>query len=193
MGDQSKPMFQQAVSALSRAEELGFDDNPQRDALLIELKRQRALALRGSQNYEGAINQFLEILDTSPQNVKVQIDAAATLQVWGVADKRARLLAEAIKGSHKKLNPQTKREANQIWGWEYLAKAARGKNDELFCQAIYHWAECLLENGILENDANRINTALRLIETEESRPPGLNDENWKPRLQSLKQRIKQSQ
>lgn len=191
--EQSTPMFQQAVSALSRAEELGFDDNPQRDALLIELKRQRALALRGSQKFEDALNQFLAILDTVPQNVKVQIDAAATLQIWGVADKRARLLAEAIKGSHKKMNQQTKREANQIWGWEYLAKAARGKNDELFCQAIYHWAECLLENGLLEKDNNRVATALKLIETEESRAPGLNDPNWKPRLEALKQRIKQSQ
>jgi cellulose synthase operon protein C len=193
LAEESKPMFQQAVSALNRAEELGFEDTPQRENLLLELKRQRGLALRGSQNYEEAIQQFLEILDHAPQNVKVQIDAASTLQVWGVATQGTRRLEEAIKGSNKKLNPQTKREANQIWGWEFLARATRGKNDDLFCQAIFHWAECLLEHGLLEKNPNRIATALRLIETEESRPPGLNDASWKPKLESLKQRIKQNQ
>jgi hypothetical protein len=191
--EQSKPMFEQAVSALNRAEELGFADNPTQDSLLMELKRQRGLALRGNLKFEEAFNQFCAVLDLAPQNVKVQMDAAETLQAWGIATKRPRLLAEAIKGTNKKLNPQTKRESNQVWGWEFLARATRGKNDDLFATAIFHWAECLLENGMLEKDQKRIGTALLLIETEEKRTTSLAGENWKPRFENLKQRIKQNQ
>lgn len=190
---EGKPMFEQAVSALNRAQELGFADNSKQDALLMELKRQRGLALRGNQKFEDAFNQFCEILDSAPQNVKVQIDAAETLQAWGISAKRARLLAEAIKGTKMKLNLQTKRETNQVWGWEFLARATRGKNNDLFATAIFQWAECLLENGLIENDKKRIGTALLLIETEEKRTTSLATENWKPKFESLKMRIKQNQ
>jgi tetratricopeptide (TPR) repeat protein len=193
LANESKPMFAQAISALNRAEELGFEADPQRRAaLLLELKRQRGLAMRGNHEFEEAVNQLCEILDDSPQNVKVQIDAAETLQLWGISIKRSRLLAEAIKGTRKKLNPQTKRESNQIWGWEFLARATRGKNDDLFCTAIYHWAECLLENGLIEKNQKTIGTAWLLIETEEKRTNSLSAPDWKPRFEKLKERIRKN-
>ncbi len=195
MMDESRPLFQQAVTALNRAEELGFDTHPQKDRLLGELQRQRGLALRGSLKFEEAMEQFVKILGGLNQaaNVQVQVDAAETLEAWGRASKQSAKFAEAIKGTAKRVNPQTKRESNVVWGWEALARAARGKQEDLFCEAILHWAECLLENGIIEKNKDRIALALKLIETEEDRVPSLGRPDWKLRFEKLKDRIRANQ
>lgn len=159
--------------------------------MLLELQRQRALALRGNQDFEGAMEQFIAILKSQPQNVRAQINAAETLQLWGVERKRSRTLAEAIKGTEKWTNPQTRRESNLVWGWENLAKATRGKNDELFYQALYHWSQCRLEYGLLENNNSTISAALREIENEENRNPELGGTDWKQKFEGLKARIRQ--
>jgi len=189
--NEAKPLFEQAVAGLTRAEQLGFDKDPQQEAMMIELQRQRGLALRGNLDFEGALEQFVNILKQQPQNVRAQINAAETLQHWGVERKRARSLAEAIKGTHKWTNPQTRRESNLVWGWENLARATRGKNDELFYQALYQWSQCRLQFGILENNPSTIAAALREIENEENRNPELGGAGWKKKFDALKDQIRQ--
>ncbi len=91
--DDAKPLFQQAVSALNRAESLGFAGDPQEAAMTMELKRQRALAQRGAGNFEGAVEQFTEILKQNSKSLQLQINAAETLQSWAKASQRAKLYA----------------------------------------------------------------------------------------------------
>ncbi len=188
-GQGATRLYDQAVTALNRAEEVGFNDDPQQEVLLLELQRQRGLALRGNQKFEQALDQFAAVLEKQRQNVRVQIDAAQALQMWGVSSRRSQPLIEAIKGTRRQLNPETRREANLIWGWEMLAKATRGKNDEIFYQALYHWSQCRLEYGLIENSSSTIAAALREIENEEKRSPEMGGAEWKAKFENLKQEI----
>ena len=189
----AQPLFQQAVSALSRAEAIGFNGEEMESELVIELKRQRALAQRGSGKYEVATDQFAEILKTKNNALNIQIDACETLQMWARATQRQRGFAEAIKGAKPFKDPKTNRSKNLIWGWEKIALATRSneKFRDTYYLALYHVIECRMEYGVLAENPKAIDSALREIENERKRDPGFNGSaEWKGKFESLETRIK---
>lgn len=188
----AQPLFQQAVSALSRAETIGFQGDPQESEMLIELKRQRALAQRGSGNYEVAVDQFADILKQKPNALNVQIDACETLQMWAKATKRQRGYAEAIKGAKPFRDPKSKRSTNLIWGWEKIALATRTneKFRNTYYLALYHVAECRMEYGILANNNAAIASAGKEIANERKRDPMFSGiAEWKVKFEQLESRV----
>lgn len=191
----AKPLFQQAVSALNRAESLGFEGDPQEAAMTMELKRQRALAQRGAGNYEAALDQFTEILKQNSKSLQIQIDAAEALQSWAKVSKRARLYGEAMMGSRKFTNPTTKRDSNLIWGWRKMVQATRSnpKFKDTYFKALYHLIECRLEYGVLEESDKAIKSSLKELTNAEKRHPELGGPARKQRFMELKQRIQQAQ
>jgi tetratricopeptide (TPR) repeat protein len=191
----AKPLFQQAVSALNRAESLGFAGDPQEVAMTMELNRQRALAQRGAGNFEAAVDQFTEILKQNSNSLQIQIDAAKTLQGWGKARKRAKLYGEAMMGTGKFTNPKTNRDSNLIWGWRKMVQATRSnpKFRETYFEALYRLIECRLEYGLLEKSEKAIKSSMTELTNAEKRHPDLGGPAQKQKFMELKKRIQQAQ
>ncbi len=194
LADASKPLFRQAVSALNRAESLGFAGDPQEQAMNRELKRQRALAQRGSGSFEDAVNQFIEILRDNPLSLADQIYAAETLQMWAKSANRSQGYAEAMMGVEKVTDPKTKRTSNLVWGWRKLVQATRSnpKFIDTYYQSLYNLTECRFEYGVLENSDKAIESSLKEIENAEKRDAKLGSPQWKQKFDKLKLRIKQN-
>ena len=191
----AKPLFQQAVSALNRAESLGFAGDPQEAAMTMELKRQRALAQRGAGNFEGAVDQFTEILKQNPKSLQIQIDAAETLQSWAKASKRAKLYGEAMMGTRKFTNPETKRDNKSDLGLAEngASHPQQSKISRHLLQALYHLIECRLEYGLLEKSDKAIKSSLTEITNAEKRHPEMGGPARKQKFMELKKRMQQAQ
>ncbi len=188
-------MYAQAVNALTRAEGMGFKGDPQESAMLVELKRQRALAQRGSGQYEQAISQFVEILKSSPNALSIQIDAAETLQLWGRVNGGPKRYIEAVKGGEPYQDPKSRRSIKLIWGWEKIALATRSNvaYRDTFYQALYHVVECRLEYGIMTKNAGAIKAAGNEIVKERKRDPTFHgSEKWKQKFEAIEARINQT-
>ena len=190
----AKPLFQQAVSALNRAETLGFKGDPQEEAMNTELRRQRALAQRGNGDYEDAVKEFIEILKKNSMSLKDQIYAAETLQMWAKSAKRSRGYAEAMMGIEKFTDPKTKRQSNLIWGWRKLVQATRSnpKFKQTYYKSLYHLTECRLQYGLLEKSDKAIKSSLQEIENASKRDESFGSPEWKQKFAQLKVRIQQN-
>jgi tetratricopeptide (TPR) repeat protein len=190
--DEAKPMFRQAVSALDRAEKLGFAGEEDSKALGFELKRQRALAERGSGNFKEAVDQFVEILKES-NSFSVQLDAAATLQRWGKVARLQKPLLQAVKGTGKYEDPKSKRKVNAIWGWEKILGATRGdkkKFRDQYFLASYSIAEAIYEQAIILKKSASKKSALKFIKRERAKTPDfLGSQKWKDKFLELEKRI----
>ena len=194
LADDAKPIFQQAISALDTAEQLGFADDDEGQALKIELRRQRALANRGTGNYEQAVEQFTEILKENQLRLGVQLDAAETLQAWAKATKRANGYIEAMMGREPVVDKKTRRKSNVIWGWRNLVRRTRNQPQyaDQFYQSLYRLIEARLEYGLLAESEKAIAAAQKELDNARQRDPALGGETWKPKFDALEKRIKNS-
>ncbi len=185
------PLFKQAVSALNRAESIGFAGDNDADKLKIELMRQRALAQRGSGNYEAAVKQQVEILKISPSVLTVQIDAADTLQMWAQSTKRSKIYAEAMMGRDRFKNPKTRKTANLIWGWRKLLAVSKDRENlqETFIKSLYNLIEARFEYGLIEKSDKAINSAMTELKNARKRDPEMGGAEWNARFNRLEKRI----
>ena len=192
MAPESVPLFQSAAAALSKAESIGFAGEPEEKAMLSELKRQRALAQRGSGSFEASVQQFVEILRESPNSLAVQIDAAKTLQQWGKVNGGPIRYKEAVKGAEPYKDPKTKRSRNLIWGWEKLALATRGKEGlrPTFNESLFHLIESRMEYGVMTKSQKAIDSAGREIQKERKRDSTFGGSpEWKSKFDALEKRV----
>ena len=192
LNEESKPLFQSAVEALDKVEKIGFQGEPNEQAMISKLKLQRALSQRGAGNFEPAVEQLSEILRLKPSAINVQIEACETLQQWGKASKRSKKYLEATKGSGSYTDPKTKRKKPLIWGWEKIALATRRneKFRDTFFNALYHVAECRMEYGIIEGNSKAIAAAKKEITKERERDPTFAGKaDWARKFQELENRI----
>ena len=186
----AKPLFQQAVSALGRAESIGFTGTDS-DKRVLELRRQKALAERGSGNYEKAVNQLAEILKANPNNLSVQLDAAETLHKWAMQTKRASRFAEASSGAIKFQNQRTKKQDKAIWGWRRIVDNTRGnpKFKEQYDKALYYQIEAFYQYGSLKPDPQAVNAARRELSKLAKRDPTMSGPKWKAKYDELRKQI----
>ena len=102
-----------------------------------------AIAKRELGDYNGAIEEFVKLLNENEKQLHVQIEAAKTYQQWGKrSDKNA--YKKAIRGSHA---IAVKGGKNLIWGWGRLTQilAGNAKYRELFHESRYNLALCRYE------------------------------------------------
>ena len=190
--EESKPLFQSAVEALDKVEKIGFQGEPDEEAMISKLKLQRALSQRGAGNFEPAVEQLSEILKLKPSAINVQIEACETLQQWAKSSGRSIKYLEATKGAGSYKDPKTKREKQLIWGWEKIAKATRRneKFRDTFYNALFHIAECRMEFGIIEGNAKAISSAKKQIGKERERDPTFGGKAvWGMKFDELEARI----
>lgn len=187
--DDARPLYVQAIQSFDRVEKIGLKD----PALIIELVRQRAIAKRGLGQYEEAMQDFIGLLKENPNNLTAQLDAARTLQMWGIQGKRSKALAEAMSGTEKVRDEKTRRTTNLVWGWIYMVRALRDKPRfvEPYYEALYHLIEARLEYGILENSDRAKQAALKELQNARRRDPNLGTPEWKRRFDELEKRIQQ--
>ncbi len=161
------------------------------EQLRLELKRRKALATAGQGNYEDAIKQFTEILSADKGGLGVQMDAARTLQRWGLFEKKANALSEAMMGTGSKLDPKTKRKSNTIWGWRAIYSATRGKEQfvDYFHEANLNYIESQFEFGTLLNRTDNIEAAQKEMANSRARDPNLGGPKFKSRYELLEKRI----
>ena len=186
---EATPIFAQAVSAIDRAEKMGFKGNP-KDAR--NLKRQRALAQRGSGNFEPAIQQFVEILTEDSKDWVMQMDAAETLQMAAKAAKRPQGFVEAIKGRQVK-DPVTKKSKKLIWGWKAIVTATQKSQTqkEVYYRALYNFVVCKTEVAIIQNNQKYLRDSVKEITKARTKSPTFsNKPEWKAKFDALEARIK---
>jgi flagellin-specific chaperone FliS len=185
-------IYEKSTSTFERALQSDLsklDQDPEQ--LKLELKRRKALATAGQGNYEEAIKQFTEILSSEKGGLGVQIDAARTLQRWGIVEKKAKPLGEAMMGTGSKLDPKTKRKSNTIWGWRAIFSATRGKEQfvEQFHETTLNLIESQFEYGTLLNRADAIEAAQKELANARQRDPNLGGPKFKSRYEQLEKRI----
>jgi len=186
------PLFKQSVSTLTRAESMNFT-GPNSAARVKELRRQRALAERGSGNFEAAVDQLAEILKESPNNLSVQIDAAETLHQWAMKTKLAKHFAEASGGKFDVKDSRSKRVSKVIWGWRKLVGVTgkdKKKYGKQYNKALYHQIESVYQYGALKPDPNAVKVARIEWDKLAKRDPEMGGPIWKPKYAALKQKIK---
>ncbi len=189
--DAAKPLFKQAVSALTRAEKIGFKNQPNAKAYSIELRRQRALAERGAGNYDSAISQFSELLKESPNQLNIQIDAALTLHQSAKASSRADGFREAMMGRDEFRDPKTRKTTKAIWGWRKIFSATRNnkKFTSQFTTATFYLIESRFEYGKLKPSDKAIKSAATELKNFKRRDPSLGGTQWKKKFEELEKRI----
>ncbi len=185
---ESKPLYQSAVAALQRASKLGVKDAK----ILTELKRQQAIAKRGVGNFEPAFQELLELLRENPNNWRVQIDVAETLQKWGTIRKDKKILAKALAGGERSKDPKTKRVKNLVWGWSKLADALKTNSRfrEAYFTAVMGAVVTRFEYGLIEENPKVVAAALKRLRFAKTKNPDLGGPNWKPRFEALERTIK---
>lgn len=189
---QSGELFTQATSAFNRAETLGFTGESNEEALRLELRRQRALALRGSGQYQKAVDEFVDILKSGRSLLPYQIDAAETLQEWGIKQGLSDPLAEATGGKGDMTDPRTNRPTKAIWGWKKLVLATRSNEQfrDTYYLALYRLIEGRFEYGKIKQSRNTIESALRELKKEQARDETFHGlEKWKRKYGELQLRI----
>ena len=189
--DQSETIYANAVSALDRAQELGFGDGDDAVAMTRELKRQRALAQRGAGNFDAALEQFTQLLTDQVGDLNIQLDAAMTLQQKAAAQQDASTFATAILGSNPVPDPKTKRRRNAIWGWKKLVQVTRGQAQfkNAFYQSLYHMIEARFQMGRVNKSADGVGKALKQLDDWQKRDPDFDNGIWKQKFAQLRQRI----
>ncbi len=184
----------QAVESLDAAANAGFGADANADGLLSELKRQKAIALRGQGQFEAALQLFVELLRVKPGLVHNQIDAAKTLQLQAEKTADASSFAEAVAGSKKETLPDASRATNVIWGWRQIALATRGKEEftDTYFEAIYNMSYCRLRYGELLTREDAKNAALSEIKDQWRQFPEMGGPAWKTKFSELAIRIQKS-
>jgi hypothetical protein len=187
----AKPIFDQAILALDRAESLGMGSGEQAIALTRELKRQRALAELGAGNLDDAVEQFGALLTERAGDLTTQMDAALALQLRGRATGQATDFAKAITGTAPVVDPKTNRRRNAIWGWRKLVQATRGNKQfvDAFHQCLYHMIECRYELGKANDSPDGMQKALAELNNWQQRTADFGGTQWKAKFADLKKRI----
>ena len=188
---QSETIYAKAVSALDRAEQLGFGNGDDAVAMTRELNRQRALAQRGAGNFDAALQQFTQLLTSKANDLNMQLDAAMTLQQQAAANENVKGFAKAILGAAPVADPKTKRKRNAIWGWRKLVQITRGKSQfqNAFYRSLYHMIEARHEMGRIEQSAEVTAKALKELDNWQQRDPDFDNGIWKQKFAQLRQRI----
>jgi hypothetical protein len=186
-GPEAARMFQQAISAFDRASQIGLND----ENMSMELKRQRALALRGTGKYETAFQELVEILKSSPNLLSVQIDAANTLLEWGKSTNNSKPIAQALMGAVEFRNSETKRTTNLVWGWQKLVQVLRDKPEfeSDFYGALYGVIEARSEYGRIAKNPRALESALKELSNARARDAKLGGIEWKSKFDQLEKRI----
>lgn len=156
---EAAPLFKQAVSALDRAEKMGIND----PGLKLKLRQQRALAQRGSGDYEGAVNTLVEMLKEKSA-INLQIDAAETLQMWGKAKSDKGAYGKALVGTGR--YKDGKKEKNAVWGWRKLEQLTRGKPklNDIYRQSLYGSMRTQFEYSVLIQKKKGVQSSLNFLE-----------------------------
>ena len=186
----AKPMYVQALESFDRIQA----NDLKNDALKIEWMRQRAIAQRGMGQYDEAFKDLASILEDVPNNLTIQLDAADTLQLWGIRGKRSKALAQAMMGTETFRDPKTKRSRNRVWGWAYLVRALRDKPklSEAYFHSLYGLIEARLAYGNLEGSDKAKKAALKELQNARRRHPDFGSPYWKRRFEKLETEIKNS-
>lgn len=184
---EAAPMFTQAVSALDRAEKIGITD----EKLNLVLRQQKALALRGSGDFQAAVDAFIELLKVNSA-VNLQVDAAETLQMWGKAQSDKTAYAKAMMGTGR--FKDGKREKNAVWGWRKLVQATRGKEsfNDVYRESLYNSVKSRFEYGVLISNKKAIASSLSELEKSFQRFPFLRAGVWVKKFDDLVADIKEN-
>ena len=190
MNEQAKPLFESALQTLEKAASSGNTNAK----VTNELERQQALAKRGLGKFEEAFADLLELLKKSPSAWNIQIDAAETLQRWGVHAKQSDQLARALGGTERFRDPKTKRTKNLVWGWTQLVSAFKSNAEfrEPYYRCLLGEVETRYEYGVVSGRMKAIESALKRLQMARNKDQEMGGERWKLKFDELELKIKKS-
>lgn len=179
----SKQMFQKADATFGEITKLKNVD----PKLLMRAKTKQAFAKRGLGEYETAMKLYGDILLENPSFIPAQIDAAETLQLWGRATKNADLIAAAMSGYDRRVNPKTKKEENVVWGWGKIGQITIRSKDlrEIFIQSRYNLAYSRFEYAVLKNSDDQLQRVKKDVQVTYEVDKELGGPIWKSRFDAL--------
>lgn len=186
---EAKSLYASAASALDRAAKMGIKE----PRLLGELKRQQALAKRGSGKFEDAIKDLIALLKQTPNSWQLQLDAASTLQRWGTQTKTSKPLAKALGGTERFKDPDNGREKNLIWGWTKLANALKSNPDlsDAYFKSVFAAVSTRFEYGVIEKNSKVVQAAQKRLKIAKTKTPALGGPQWKPKFEALEAKMTQ--
>jgi hypothetical protein len=185
--EKSQDLSSLAVELLGAAEKTGLKT----DQIKLQYQQLLALAKRGSGNYQDAVAKFAELLKQR-NGLNLQIDAAKTLQIWGLNKQDGEQLKRAMMGTEPAINPKTKRKENVIWGWRKLVAQTRGneKYQSQYRECLYYSIECRFRYGQFAKSDKAIKSSLSELEKALVRYPFLKDGSWKAKFEKLLSELK---
>jgi hypothetical protein len=179
----ARRFFGQAVRIYESLDETAPSDPRVR----LEIRRGLANALRGTGEYERAIETFGDLLldDDNRRYTDLQVEAARIYSEWGLERNDPDILVKAIRGGESRTTAEG-RQVTTIMGWMNLAKAAQrsGKN-ALLAEAVYHIAGCKFRYGKIKRQENLQESAINEITRFRERVPDMGGPLWKSRLEAL--------
>ena len=169
-----------------------LDSDPQAlpESTVLQVRVRQAMALRQTGDYEASIELFAEVL-SQKRFLNIQVEAAETLQQWGMFGGNAEALMQAIQGCRRGGNGQ-----NLIWGWGRIAKlvAREANHRDTFHDARYNIAKCRYEWGKKQSGAAQKQAFVRaradLIATQKLY--GLGNKSQRQRYEKLLKVIQKS-
>jgi tetratricopeptide (TPR) repeat protein len=189
MTDQAKPLYTSAVAALDRAATMDV----QGDKLKAELRRQQAIAKRSVGKFEDSYKELVTLLKESPNAWHIQMDAAKTLQQWGMVTKTKGPLVKALTGAEKVRDEKTKRQSKLVWGWSRLAEAFKNseKHKEAYYTSLMAAVQTRFEYGVIDGNRKIMAAALKRLTIARNKDGEMGGPQWKPQFDELEKQIKQ--
>jgi tetratricopeptide (TPR) repeat protein len=173
--------YQRSVAAFQNL--LSLSNLP--PALVTQVKARMAAVKVKMRDFEGALRDLKEILQTNSKAINLQVEAARLLQAWGNVDSTK--LELAIAGV----------EADGIWGWGKIANATMQHQQfrDSFYEARYEIARCQLSQAVTAAEADKaklLSAAERNLATTKQLYPTLGGEKWMAAYDELTKQIQAS-
>ena len=108
---------------------------------VLQIQVRQAIALRQTGKFQAAVDLLANVL-AQKRYLNIQVEAAQTLQNWGIQGGNQEALRQAIMGTRPGSDGK-----NLIWGWGRIAKlvAREEKYRPTFHEARYNIARCRYE------------------------------------------------
>jgi len=193
--DVAKANYVKAAEVYEKILKVGEADKealsePQR----LGMRRRLALSLGKSGSFEQSIKTYSELL-AGRAIIEVQIEAAQTLQDWGLSAKDPDVFAKSMMGTGKFVDPKTKKTENAIWGWGKISQTVVRYDQyrDRFPEARYNLALCRFEYAKLKKDAKQMASAENDILATYRNDPELGGEVWAAKFTQLLKTIQTAQ
>nr|MCU0721815.1 hypothetical protein [Pirellula sp.] len=192
LSEQSRSLMVVAEQAYAKIASASDDELKAANRNPLETRIRLAMSKTGAGKCEEANKLYLDLLNQSPKNLTIQMEAARNLQAWS-GGRDAELLKKAWAGTERNA-----RNENIVWGWNKIAQITGGRiNDfrDAYFEARYNLALCIRLEGLAsptpDTRLKQLNKGLEVIRGTRLLQPDFGTPEFKQKFELLETEIKQ--